>query len=193
MSIPTRIGAALLAAGLLSLTFGTGLAAEVNVGDKAPSFEGTDEQGKAWKSDDHFAKKVVVIYFYPADFTGGCTKQACAFRDDSKKLADKGVEVVGISGDSSKTHAMFKDHHKLPFTLIADEDGSIAKKFGVPFTKGREIKVKVDDKEITTNPGVLISRWTFVVKDGKVVHKETKVNAAGDSKAVLEVVEKLDK
>src|SRR5262245_35515516 len=75
---------------------------ELKVGDPAPTFEATDDQGKPWKSSDHVGKKVLVIYFYPADLTGGCTKQACGFRDDMQKLTDKGVEVVGISGDSVK-------------------------------------------------------------------------------------------
>src|SRR5271168_1074208 len=64
------------------------------VGDMAPKFEAKDDQGKTWKSTDHVGKKVLVVYFYPADFTGGCTKQACGFRDDAKVLIDKGIEVV---------------------------------------------------------------------------------------------------
>ena len=67
--------------------------AELKVGDPAPTFEATDDQGKTFKSSDVVGKKVLVVYFYPADLTGGCTKQACGFRDDMSKLADKGVEV----------------------------------------------------------------------------------------------------
>src|SRR5687767_9406212 len=81
--------------------------AAVKVGDPAPKFESVDDQGKPWKSADHVGKKVLVVYFYPADMTGGCTKQACGFRDDFKKLADKGVEVVGVSGDSVENHKIF--------------------------------------------------------------------------------------
>src|SRR5260370_37938678 len=73
---------------------------ELNVGDPAPTFESTDDEGKPWKSTEYVGKKVVVVYFYPADLTGGCTKQACGFRDNMKALTDKGVEVVGGSGDS---------------------------------------------------------------------------------------------
>ena len=54
----------------------------VNVGDPAPVFQSTDDQAKVWKSTDHVGKKILVVYFYPADLTGGCTKQACSFRDD---------------------------------------------------------------------------------------------------------------
>src|SRR5581483_1290619 len=98
-----------------------------------------------WKSSDHVGKKILVVYFYPADLTSGCTKQACGFRDDMKKLTEKGVEVVGVSGDSVKNHQIFKKVHDLNFTLLADEDGSIAKKFGVPVGKGGTAKVK-DEK-----------------------------------------------
>ena len=84
-------------------------------------------------------KKIVVLYFYPADFTGGCTTQACGFRDDIEKLGSKGVMVIGVSGDSVETHKLFKAHHKLPFTLLADEKGEIAKKFGVPVGKGGRV------------------------------------------------------
>ena len=72
----------------------------LKVGNQAPKFESTDDQGKAWKSTDHVGKKIMVVYFYPADLTGGCTKQACGFRDDLKSFSDKDVEVIGVSGDS---------------------------------------------------------------------------------------------
>ena len=168
---------------------------DVKVGDAAPSFDSTDDQGKPWKSADHVGKKIVVVYFYPADMTVGCTKQACAFRDDSAKLTDKGIEVVGVSGDSVKNHQVFKASHKLNFTLLADEDGQVAKKFGVPVSKGGDFKTKdVEGNEVVLKRGVTAKRWTFIVdKDGKVAYKNTMVTAAEDSRKVLEVVEKLDK
>jgi peroxiredoxin Q/BCP len=133
-----------------------------------------------------------VIYFFPADFTGGCTKQACGFRDDYKKLAGKGAEVIAISGDTPETHKLFKEHHKLPFTLLADDKGAIASKFGVPFGKGGTVKVK--DPDISVTRGVTIQRWTFVIgKDGKIAFKEDKVNAAEDSKKILDVLANLEK
>ena len=72
----------------------------LQVGDNAPAFKSIGDDGKAWDSADHVGKKIVVVYFYPADMTGGCTKQACGFRDDMTRLKDQGVEVVGVSGDS---------------------------------------------------------------------------------------------
>jgi peroxiredoxin Q/BCP len=166
------------------------------VGDPAPTFETTDDQGKTWKSADHVGKKILVVYFYPADFTGGCTKQACGFRDDLKDITDKGAEVVGVSGDSAKNHEMFKQTHKLNFTLLADEDGTIAKKFGVPVSAGGKVNAKdLDGKDLgEITRGVTISRWTFIIdKDGKIAYGQKVDNAAKDSKKILEEVEKLKK
>ncbi len=167
----------------------------LKVGNQAPKFESTDDQGKAWKSSDHVGKKIMVVYFYPADLTGGCTKQACGFRNDMKKLTEKGVEVIGISGDSAENHQLFKKVHKLNFTLLADEDGSVAKKFGVPLKPGGVFKTKdLDGNDIELKRGVTAARWTFVIgQDGKIAFKNDKVNAAEDSQKILEVVEKLDK
>jgi peroxiredoxin Q/BCP len=165
------------------------------VGDPAPMFQATDDTGKTWKSSDHVGKKILVVYFYPADLTGGCTKQACGFRDDMTKLTGKGVEVVGVSGDAPKNHEIFKQVHKLNFTLLADEDGSVAKKFGVPVKPGGTFKTKdADGNPVELTRGVTIQRWTFVIdKDGKIAYKNDKVNAAEDSKRIVEVIGKLDR
>src|SRR5579872_2639834 len=100
---------------------------ELNVGDKAPAFEAASDNSRTWVSAEHYGKKWVVIYFYPGDFTPGCTAQANAFKDAMKKLTEKGVEVVGVSGDSVATHELFKKVQKLNFTLLSDEQGSVAK------------------------------------------------------------------
>jgi peroxiredoxin Q/BCP len=172
--------------------FGMNAARAVDVGQKAPSFEGTDDQGQPWKSADHVGKGVLVVYFYPAAMTGGCTKQACGFRDDMQALKDKGIEVVGVSGDVVKNLQLFKEAHHLNFTLLADENGDVAKAFGVPFTAGRMIKRNANGKVQLLKNGVVTPRWTFVIdKQGKVVVKNTKVNAAKDSKTVISQIESL--
>jgi thioredoxin-dependent peroxiredoxin len=179
--------AALFALGMCAL-----LAQDVKVGDAAPKFEAPDDTGKAWKSEDHVGKKILVVYFYPASFTGGCTKQACAFRDDMKSFTEKDVEVIGVSGDSVKGQEAFKKFHKLNFTLLADEKGDVAKAFGVPAGKGGTVKQKIDDKDEEFTRGVTAKRWTFVIdKAGKVAYKNTEVKAAEDSKAVMDVIQKL--
>jgi peroxiredoxin Q/BCP len=164
------------------------------VGDKAPSFQSVDENGKAWKSSEHVGKKIVVLYFYPADFTGGCTAQACGFRDNLKPLTDKGVEVVGVSGDSPKTHALFKEDHKLGFTLLADEKGELATQFGIPTRKGGKIPRRTKEgKQFAVPQEVVILRWTVIIdRNGNIADKYAVTgNAAEDSKKILEKVEKL--
>jgi len=187
--------------GVLALAFVSFTAAaddpkvDLKVGDPAPVFAGTDELGQAWKSGDRVGKKYVVVYFYPGDFTPGCMRQAQSFRDGMHKLVAKGVEVVGVSGDSVKTHEMFKKDQKLNFTLLADEKGELAKKFGVPVAKGGQVRVKdMQGKLLTLTRAVTISRWTFVIgKDGKIAYKNTRVSPALDSKQVTELIEKLEK
>jgi peroxiredoxin Q/BCP len=168
----------------------------VKEGDPAPMFQSTDDRGQPWKSADYVGKKIVVVYFYPADLTGGCTAQACGFRDDMKRLAGNDVEVIGVSGDAVKNHQLFKKVHNLNFTLLADEDGSVAKKFGVPVQRGGDFKFKDpnDGTEHVLTRGVTIARVTFVIgKDGKIIYKNANVNARDDSKKVLEVVAKAAK
>ena len=165
----------------------------VKVGDPAPKFTSTDDQGKEWKSGDVIGNKILVLYFYPADLTGGCTKQACGFRDDLAKLVDLDVVVVGVSGDSVKNHQLFKKVHKLPFTLLADEKGSVAKKFGVPVNKGGSFKYTDEDGNVhNLVRGVTANRWTFVIdKAGKIAMVNNKVNAAEDSKKIIETIKNL--
>ncbi len=164
----------------------------LEVGDAVAEFTAVDDQGKPWKSSEHIGKKVVVIYFYPADMTGGCTAQACAFRDDMGELKKLGVEVVGVSGDSPENHRLFKEVHGLNFTLLADEQGKVAKLFGVPTRPGGTFNTEVNGKPVSLTTGIRTARWTFVIgPDGKVVYKNTKVKPAEDSKAVQEVVRKL--
>jgi peroxiredoxin Q/BCP len=130
----------------------------------------------------------VVVYFYPGDFTPGCTAQANAFKAGMNKLTDLGVEVVGVSGDSVKSHELFKAAQKLNFTLLADEDGAVARKFGVPVGKGGKVKAKdADGNPIEITRAGTAARWTFVVgKDGKVAYKNTRVTTADDAKKVTE-------
>lgn len=163
---------------------------DLKVGDPAPVFEALDDAGKPWKSTDHFGKKTLVVYFYPADMTGGCTKQACGFRDDLAKLADAGVEVVGVSGDSVRNHQLFKKVEKLTFPLLADTEGTVAAAFGVPHVKEeKSIEREVDGKKEILVRTVTAQRWTFVIgKDGKIAAKNTKVTAAEDSQTILKLV-----
>ena len=173
----------------------SGTPVDLKVGDSAPKFEALDDTGKMWKSTDHVGKKIMVVYFYPADFTGGCTKEACGYRDDYGKLTEQGVEVVGVSGDNVHGHQLFKQAHDLKFTLLADTEGKVASAFGVPTEAGVDtVMATVGDKQEPIVRSQTIDRWTFVIdKKGKIVSKNTEVHAAEDSKAILEMVEKMKK
>jgi len=168
------------------------VSAQVNVGDKAPLFKTKDDSGKSWKLKSYIGKKNVVMYFYPAAMTGGCTKQACAYRDDKSNLDDLDAVVVGISGDEIKNLKIFKDVYDLNFPLLADIDGSIAKAYGVPVKDGGSIERDYDGGPITLNRGVTSARWTIVIdKKGNVVYINKEVNAAEDSKDIIEVLGQL--
>jgi thioredoxin-dependent peroxiredoxin len=184
------------ALGVFMQPFATGGDKAPKVGDKAPAFESIDENGKPWKSSDHVGKKIVVLYFYPADFTGGCTAQACGFRDNLDMLKSKDVEVVGVSGDTPKTHQMFKNHHKLPFTLLSDEKGDLATKFGVPNKVGKGKATGIDESgnKIDVFRGATISRVTVVIdKQGNIAAVDAVSKAGDDAKRVVEVINKLQK
>jgi peroxiredoxin Q/BCP len=103
---------------------------QLKVGDKAPELKGVDQNGNAVDLNQYAGKKVA-LYFYPKDDTPGCTAQACNLRDNFDVLKDKGIEVLGVSTDSVKSHAKFIDKFKLNFTLIADENKEIVEKFGM--------------------------------------------------------------
>jgi peroxiredoxin Q/BCP len=184
------IGAAVCA---LLLCGGFGMAGgKLKVGDKVDKIEGTDESGKTFSAGDLLGKKTIVLYFYPADFTGGCTNQACGFRDNIEKLTAKDIAVIGVSGDTAETHAKFKKHHMLPFTLLADTEGKLATHFGVPYTKGeKSATVKVDGKEMTLiRPGTA-QRYTVVIaKDRSILAVDPVKDAKGDSERILKLVSK---
>uniref|UniRef100_A0A1J3I139 Peroxiredoxin Q, chloroplastic n=1 Tax=Noccaea caerulescens TaxID=107243 RepID=A0A1J3I139_NOCCA len=105
--------------------------AKANKGQAAPDFTLKDQNGKP-VSLKKYKGKPVVVYFYPADESPGCTKQACAFRDSYEKFKKAGAEVIGISGDDSASHKAFASKYKLPYTLLSDEGNKVRKDWGVP-------------------------------------------------------------
>lgn len=102
----------------------------VKEGATAPAFKTTDTNGKSLSLKDFRGQKVV-LYFYPKDDTPGCTKEACSFRDGFLKFKKRGITILGVSPDSEKSHQKFTAKYKLPFTLLADTDHSIADAYGV--------------------------------------------------------------
>jgi peroxiredoxin Q/BCP len=106
----------------------------LKINDKAPSFEGKDQDGNLISSEQFTGKKYV-IYFYPKDMTPGCTDQACNLRDNYDALQKEGIEIIGVSMDSEVSHVKFITKHTLPFKLIADTERKVIDAFGVWGTK----------------------------------------------------------
>jgi peroxiredoxin Q/BCP len=169
------------------------LSQETNLktGDPIPPFSAQTDEGTLWNSSEFKGKKNLVIYFYPAAMTGGCTAQACAYRDDQTALKELDAVVVGISGDDIKNLQLFREANQLNFTLLSDPDGNIAERFGVPVNKEmKTIEREVEGVKHLLSRQVTTSRWTFVIdKKGTLIYKSTQVNAAEDSKAVINVLE----
>jgi len=108
----------------------------VEIGSPAPGFRLQTSTGEYISLEDFHGKKNVVVYFYPKDFTKGCTAEACEFRDSYEEFKNLGAEVIGISNDDQKSHDAFAAQHKLPFILLSDLDGSVRKSYGVKKTFG---------------------------------------------------------
>lgn len=102
----------------------------MKVGDKAPDYLGTDQDGKEIKLSDYKGKKVV-LYFYPKDSTPGCTSEACNLRDNYELMLKRGYVVIGVSIQDEKSHKKFIEKNNLPFPLIADVDKKLNETFGV--------------------------------------------------------------
>ncbi|MBY8997738.1 MAG: peroxiredoxin [Candidatus Thorarchaeota archaeon] len=98
----------------------------LKVGDEAPDFESVDDTGKPFKLSEYRGKKLV-LYFYPKDFTPGCTAEACSIRDSYELFEDAGIPIFGISGGSADLHQKFRKKHNLPFNILVDEELEIAK------------------------------------------------------------------
>ena len=151
---------------------------ELAEGSAAPDFAMRDKQGKENKLSDLHGKRDVVVYFYPEDFTPGCTTQATEFTRDYKKFKDAGIEIVGISPDDEASHQKFRESMNIPYPLVADTKNDVSKNYGVYGPKsfmGREY--------------MGVSRSTFLVdKTGKIVKIFKKVKPSGHSQEVFQVL-----
>lgn len=121
-------------------------------GSPAPDFSATLQDGSPFKLSDFRGKQNVVLYFYPRDFTPGCTKEACAFRDSYAEIAAYDAVIFGVSGDDSESHTRFRETHSLPFPLIPDS--------------GREI-IRLYDARGTF--GLMTARATYVIDKAGVI------------------------
>lgn len=152
----------------------------LEVGAKAPAFTLLTDQGTKAKLSD-FKGSPVVLYFYPKDDTPGCTKEACAFRDASKELKKLGAVVLGVSPDSSESHAKFRDKYSLNFTLLADPDHALAEAYGA----WRE-------KNMYGKKSMGVQRSTYLIDaSGKVAKVWKKVSVDGHDAQVIEALREL--
>lgn len=141
----------------------------LQVGTVAPSFTTTTDEGKTVSLSD-FQGKTVVLYFYPKDDTPGCTKEAQSFRDNYTDYQTKEMVVLGVSMDDEASHKAFKEKYGLPFTLLADKDGSITKAYDV-------------------DGGGYSKRVTYIIDaEGKISYVDDKVNTATHAEDILKVV-----
>ena len=154
--------------------------AMLDVGDKAPAFSLEDQSGKTVKLSD-FKGKTVVLYFYPKDDTPGCTREACAFRDEHSALRKAGAVVLGVSPDSGASHAKFAGKYGLPFPLLADTGHAVSEKYGA-----------WGEKSLYGRKFMGIIRSTFLIDgSGKVAHVWPKVKVDGHVDQVLEAIREM--
>src|SRR3954449_3143557 len=111
-------------------------AIKVDAGAPAPDFTLPNQEGKPVSLKDYKGKSAVVLYFYPKDYTPGCTAEACSFRDSYDVFKEAGAEVIGVSSDTADSHQAFAAKHGLPFVLLSDQGGKVRKLYGVPSTFG---------------------------------------------------------
>jgi peroxiredoxin Q/BCP len=139
-------------------------------GSAAPAFKLQDQAGK-WHSLDQYKGKWVVLYFYPKDFTGGCTTQACELRDNIFAFRKADAVILGVSVDDVASHEKFAKEHSLPFDILADPTREVSGKYGVLFSAGGT---------------QLASRQTFLIApDGKIAKHWPKVDAKEHANTVL--------
>lgn len=156
--------------------FGLGAQAEpLGPGAPAPQVTAPDQDGKPVNFADVYAKGVTLVYFYPKADTGGCTAQACSLRDAYADLTGEGLQIIGVSRDTAEAQKNFQSKYNLPFTLIADTDGSVAKAFQVDLNP---------DSQRT-------KRESFIVKDGKVAWTSLKAKTAEHAQEVQTALDSL--
>jgi thioredoxin-dependent peroxiredoxin len=152
----------------------------ISAGNPAPDFSLSDETGTVRNLAD-FRGQPLVLYFYPKDDTPGCTTQACTFRDDYSAYVDAGVTILGVSPDSPKSHAKFKEKYGLPFSLLADEDHSLADQYGV-----------WGPKKFMGKSYEGVHRTTFLIDaQGNIARVFESVKPAENSAEILEALKEL--
>lgn len=151
--------------------FAANAAEPLAIGAKLPQVSQKNQEGITIALAEHGAGGWLLVYFYPKADTPGCTKQACSLRDAFATLTEKSVKVFGVSTDSPKSQKAFKEKYRLPFDLLADEDSTIVKAFGVPTTMG------------------FAKRQAFLFKDGALVWFDLSASTEQQAADVLKAIE----
>jgi peroxiredoxin Q/BCP len=150
----------------------------IETGEKAPSFELKDQDGKTHRLSD-YAGQVIVLYFYPKDDTPGCTKEACEFRDSLPRFRTKNATILGISGQDETSKAKFAHKYDLTFPLLADLDYKVAEQYGA-----------WQKKWLYGRTFMGLSRTTYLIgPDGNVIKRWDKVKVNGHAEDVLKELE----
>ena len=135
----------------------------LEVGTKAPEFTLPDQNGEIHSLSDYKGQKVI-LYFYPKDMTGGCTSQACNFRDRYPQIREKGAVILGVSKDSVASHKRFEEAHGLPFPLLADTELEVISAYDVlkPGKDGKPTKSLIRSTYLIDEDGIIIKAFGAV-------------------------------
>jgi peroxiredoxin Q/BCP len=145
------------------------------IGKPAPDFSLPSTTGENISLKQFKGKKTVVLYFYPKDETPGCTKEACGFRDLAAEFEANGAVILGVSNDPLEAHHAFREKHRLPFTLLSDEDAAVSRQYGV-----------YKQKNLYGKKYLGIERTTFVIdRTGRIAQIYPKVKVEGHVQDVL--------
>lgn len=146
----------------------------LEVGEPAPAVTAIDQDGKPLSFEQAYKNGVTLVYFYPKADTPGCTAEACSLRDSYEDLRAKGLQIIGVSEDKADAQKKFQEKYKLPFPLVADSNGLVAKAFCVPTIGG------------------FAKRQSFLIKDGRIAWRDLKASAKNQAADVRQVLASLD-
>ncbi|MDA1061653.1 MAG: thioredoxin-dependent thiol peroxidase [Chloroflexi bacterium] len=157
------------------------MATTLEAGDRAPSFTLQDQDGTTHRLSD-YEGRTVVLYFYPRDFTPGCTKQACSLRDTEAEILEAGAVVLGVSTDDAESHQRFRAEHSLRFPLLVDAGAKVSTRYGA-----------WGEKTLYGRKSIGMTRSTFIIgADGKLLRVWKRAQAADHGAVVLRALRALE-
>jgi len=155
--------------------FGLTPSRAIDLGAEAPAVTAVDQDGNSVSFADAYKKGVTLVYFYPKADTPGCTKEACSLRDSFASLHARNLQILGVSEDKPESQRKFRVKYQLPFTLIADSDGAVAKAFGVPVMAS------------------FARRQSFLIQNGKIVWRDLNASTSQQAADVAKALDQLPK